>query len=64
MDKLIKKNNKRKQNIGVIFDETERKDYLSSFYGKKKLQKNFGKKREEQFKKDVIKEKRKLNREV
>jgi hypothetical protein len=43
MDRVIKKNSKKKQKIGVIFDEDERKDYLKSFYNKNKQKKELGK---------------------
>ena len=47
MDKLIKKNKQKKQKIAVVFDENERKNFLSGFYGAKKKRSAFGKKRNE-----------------
>lgn len=37
MKNLIKKNtNKKKKNIGIVFDENERQDYLKGFFKAKK----------------------------
>jgi hypothetical protein len=64
MDKFINKNKSKKSNLGIVFDENERNDYLKGFYGAKKKRKEFGKKKHEAFEKEVLREKRKIKKNV